>query len=139
MVIKASRALVFGASGITGWAIIQEALHYPSSNTFDRVIGLTKRPLTKSDASFPDDERLVLHSGIDLTSELNSLVEELKKVDGIDEVTHVYFAGTKNEINLMLMHLLTIYAKRMCSQKDRQTQVALQSLKRPMWIFSTML
>jgi hypothetical protein len=97
MVIKASRALVFGASGITGWAIIQEALHYPSSNTFDRVIGLTKRPLTKSDASLPDDERLLLHSGIDLTSELNSLVEGLKKINGIDEVTHVYFAGTKKK------------------------------------------
>ncbi|KAH8805146.1 hypothetical protein F5884DRAFT_441544 [Xylogone sp. PMI_703] len=90
---KFSRALVFGASGITGWAILQEALRYPQPNTFDRVIGLTRRPLTKSEASLPDDERLVLHSGIDLTSEPNSLVERLKKIDGIDKVTHVYFAA----------------------------------------------
>lgn len=51
------RALVFGASGIAGWAIIQEALKYPSLTKFDKVIGLSNRPLTKSEALFPDDER----------------------------------------------------------------------------------
>jgi hypothetical protein len=119
MATKASHALVFGASGITGWAILKEALNYPSSDTFDRVIGLTKRPLTKAEASLPDDQRLVLYSGIDLADKPESIVEGLKKVEGIDDVTHVFFAGSNQTIYVKLLLLLTAL-KHMCSQKGRQ-------------------
>jgi hypothetical protein len=87
------RALVFGASGITGWAIVQEALTYPSPTTFDKVIGLTNRPLTKSEALLPDDERLELYSGVDLSSGASTVENALKRIHGIQGVTHVYFAG----------------------------------------------
>jgi nucleoside-diphosphate-sugar epimerase len=54
------RALVFGASGITGWAIVKEALQYPTPTAFNKVIGLTNRPLTKPQALLPEDDRLEL-------------------------------------------------------------------------------
>jgi hypothetical protein len=87
------RALVFGASSITGWAVVQEALQYPSPATFDKVIGLTNRPLTKSDALLPEDERLELHSGVDLRSGVSQVEASLRQIDGIEGVTHVYFSG----------------------------------------------
>jgi hypothetical protein len=89
----ARRALIFGASGITGWAVAKEALIYPTSTTFDQVIGLTNRPLTKTEALLPGDERLRLYSGIDLTAGSAQVEEKLKKIDGIEGVTHVYFSG----------------------------------------------
>lgn len=85
------RALVFGASGITGWAVVREALQYPTSTTFDRIIGLTNRPLTKSDAILPEDERLELHSNVDLSTGVSAVEARLKRIDGIERVTHVYF------------------------------------------------
>jgi hypothetical protein len=92
------RALVFGASGITGWAVVQEALKYPNPITFDKVIGLTNRPLTKSEALLPDDERLDLHSGIDLRGGASSIEAGLRRIDGIQGVTHVYFAGNSSKM-----------------------------------------
>lgn len=87
------RALVFGASGITGWAIAKEALSYPSSGTFDRIIALTNRPLKKEEALIPADDRLRLYNGIDLTGGVEKVVSSLASVDGIEGVTHVYFSG----------------------------------------------
>jgi hypothetical protein len=87
------RALVFGASGITGWSLIQEALTYPTPTTFDRVIGLTNRPLTKGEALLPDDERLSLYSGINLSTGVDAVEAALKRISGIEGVTHVYFGG----------------------------------------------
>jgi len=85
------RALVFGASGITGWAVLQEALQYPEPNTFESIIGLTNRPLSKSEAFLPDDRRLALYAGIDLSVGVKAVVERLEQVEGIEEVTHVFF------------------------------------------------
>jgi hypothetical protein len=87
-------ALVFGASGITGWAIVNTALDYPSKDTFSRVIALTNRPLSIEESSWPRDPRLVLQSGVDLSGDVGSILEALKSVAGIESVTHVYFSGT---------------------------------------------
>jgi hypothetical protein len=86
------RALVFGASGITGWAVTKAALEYPTATTFDRVIALVNRPLSMKESRLPEDHRLQLHSGIDLSSK-ETLVASLQSIEGIHEVTHVYFAG----------------------------------------------
>ncbi|KAH6661843.1 hypothetical protein B0J14DRAFT_663125 [Halenospora varia] len=69
------RALVFGASGITGWAIAKEALKYPTPTTFDQVIGFTNRP------------------GIDLSAGISQVQAGLEKIHGIEGVTHVYFSA----------------------------------------------
>lgn len=84
-------ALVFGASGISGWAVVKEALSYPTTTTFDHVTALTNRPLTIADAHWPDDARLQLASGIDLTDSVEKVANALKeKVGNIGTVTHVF-------------------------------------------------
>jgi len=89
-------ALVFGASGISGNTLCNELLVYPSKTTFAKVTGLTNRPLSIKDAQLPEDLRLRLVSGIDLTRDVETVKRELeKKVDDIHEVTHVFFMGIK--------------------------------------------
>ncbi len=86
-------ALVFGASGITGWAILREALRYPGNTTFSRVIGLFTRPTDREQLFLPADDRLVLASGLDLSKGVDDVANTLKGVEGIQDVTDVYFAG----------------------------------------------
>ena len=75
---RGPQALVFGASGITGWAITNSALSYPTRTTFSYVIGLTSRPLTQETARFASDPRLELNAGLDL-SEPKSTAPSLSK------------------------------------------------------------
>jgi hypothetical protein len=87
------RALIFGASGITGWGIARAALSYPTPETFDQVIGLTNRPMSKDEAFLPEDSRLKLYSGVDLSKSVGEIAEALKNIHGVDKTTHVYFSG----------------------------------------------
>jgi hypothetical protein len=89
---KGHHALILGASGITGWAIMKATLSYPSNDTFERVTGLTNRLLSIEDALLPNDSRLQLYAGLDLSKETSEILEYLMKIDGIGETTHVYFA-----------------------------------------------
>lgn len=57
------------------------------------MIGLTNRPLTKLEALLPEDERLQLYSGIDLSAGASQVEASLKKIHGIEGVTHVYFSA----------------------------------------------
>lgn len=92
-----AQALIFGASGISGWAILQECLIYPTKTTFSRVIGLTNRPLDAKDALMPsDDKRWELHSCFDLTKGVDTVAEKLKGIKDIEGITHVYFASYVN-------------------------------------------
>ena len=91
-------ALIFGASGITGWALLRECLIYPSPTTFSRIIGLTNRPLKREDMLLPTDQathsdRWQLYAGMDLSRGVDVATEKLGSVEGIGEVTHVFFAG----------------------------------------------
>lgn len=90
---KNLQALIFGASGITGWAITNAALSYPSRTTFERIVGLTSRPLSLKDSGFPEDSRLQLYAGLDLSQDSESIVRYLRSVGNIEDITHVYFAG----------------------------------------------
>ena len=91
-----NHALVYGASGISGWAIVNAILNdYPSKDTFSKVSALVNRPLTREMALWPDDPRLQIISGIDLLKgsqeELENTIKE--KVPDVDTVTQVYFYG----------------------------------------------
>lgn len=88
-------ALVFGASGVSGWAVVKQLLSYPTPTTFSRVIGLTNRPLEIKDSYWPqDDERLECYNGVNLRDNLDSVKDQLRaKVPRIEEVTHVYYCG----------------------------------------------
>lgn len=88
-------ALVFGASGISGWAVMQNLLSYPSPDTFRRIVGLTNRPMSKADGNFAeDDKRIELYSGFDLRQELGGVKTQLTNtVPRLQELTHVYYCG----------------------------------------------
>jgi hypothetical protein len=89
-------ALIFGASGVSGWAFVNEILNdYPRKGIWDRVYALTNRPLSQKTAMWPDDPRLHLVSGIDLLEgSQEDLEDKLKsKIKGVKQVTHVYYLG----------------------------------------------
>ncbi|OJJ08151.1 hypothetical protein ASPVEDRAFT_34326 [Aspergillus versicolor CBS 583.65] len=90
-------ALVFGASGISGWAVTKNLLSYPSATTFSRVIALTHRPRTVADSGLPLDPRLELYSGVDLRANLEDVKQQLtSKIPNLDQVTHVYYLAYTN-------------------------------------------
>lgn len=63
----AKSALVFGASGVSGWAFVDEMLHdYPEPGIWSTVHALTNRPLQHDDSRWPADPRLHIVSGVDL-------------------------------------------------------------------------
>lgn len=100
MAPEENHALVYGASGITGWAIVNAILNgYPSQGTFTKVSALVNRPLTREMALWPDDPRLQIVSGIDLLKgsqeELEKTIKE--KVPDVDTVTQVYFYSYKQD------------------------------------------
>jgi hypothetical protein len=91
-------ALIFGASGVTGWAFVNEILNdYPKKGVWTKVHALTNRPLLLEDSKWPKDSRLNIVSGIDLLKgsqkELENMMKE--KIAGIEEVTHVYYLAYK--------------------------------------------
>ena len=64
-----NHALVFGASGIQGWAVVNEILKgYPSEDAFDRVTALANRPMIEK-MLWPESEKLQAISGIDLLTD----------------------------------------------------------------------
>lgn len=90
-------AIVFGASGVSGWAFVNEVLSdYPKKAVWDGVLALTNRPLTVEEAMWPRDDRLSITSGINL---LNDSQEDIQKalgnIAGIGKVTHLIYLGKK--------------------------------------------
>jgi hypothetical protein len=88
-------ALVFGASGVSGWAFVNELLHdYPQPRIWKKIHALTNRPLSQTSSLWPVDPRLNLISGIDLLNGSQADLDvALRKIDGMEEVTHVYYLG----------------------------------------------
>ncbi|KAF1990415.1 hypothetical protein K402DRAFT_348521 [Aulographum hederae CBS 113979] len=90
-----NHALIYGASGITGWAITNQLLEgYPSPDSFSKVTALTNRPLSAEQALWPKSDKLQIVSGLDLLTEKGQegLEEEMKsKVKDMETVSHVYF------------------------------------------------
>ncbi|KAH7406659.1 hypothetical protein DE146DRAFT_778040 [Phaeosphaeria sp. MPI-PUGE-AT-0046c] len=96
-------ALVFGASGVTGWSFVNEVLNdYPKPNIWKRAHALTNRPLSQEHSRWPKDPRLNIVSGIDLLVGSQEDVErELKtKIPDINEVTHMYYLAFKADTNV---------------------------------------
>jgi hypothetical protein len=95
-----SHALIFGASGISGWALLNEITSYPTPTTFAKITGLSNRPLTLEQAHLPQDPRLNLVNGIDLTKCVDEVVQMLKeKVEDAQTISHVFFTGTLTPYN----------------------------------------
>ncbi|KAF2808145.1 uncharacterized protein BDZ99DRAFT_445317 [Mytilinidion resinicola] len=101
-----AHALVFGASGLIGWALVDELLKgYPENSTFSKVAALVNRPLNIENSYWPTPDRsrpeLQLISGINLASgTIEEFTEVMKeKVVGIEAVTHVYYFAYKQDDN----------------------------------------
>ncbi|PYH94354.1 hypothetical protein BO71DRAFT_379718 [Aspergillus ellipticus CBS 707.79] len=91
-------AIVYGASGLIGWALINQLLSpYPDSGTFSKVTAVTNRPLDLSETQWPESHSrrpdLQLLSGVDLRGcDGLTLVENLRRVaNDIEGVTHIYY------------------------------------------------
>ncbi|KAK4124687.1 hypothetical protein N657DRAFT_633714 [Parathielavia appendiculata] len=93
-----NHAIVFGASGLIGWALVDQLLSpYPHAGSFSKVTAATNRPLNLSESHWPpaDSHRpdLQLVSGVDLRhGDAAALAECLKReVKDIESVTHIYY------------------------------------------------
>lgn len=87
-------ALVFGASGISGWAVAKNLLSYPTETTFSRVVGLTHKPRPVAESGLPQDSRLELYSGVDLRGTLDEVKTQMQNIiPKLEEVTHMYYCG----------------------------------------------
>ncbi|KZL65982.1 SirQ protein [Colletotrichum tofieldiae] len=92
-------AVVFGATGVSGWAFVNELLHdYPAPATWGTVHALCNRPIDREKLLWPNDDRLNIVSGINLlNSSHEDLVTEFKnKVPGVEKITHAYFLAYKS-------------------------------------------
>jgi nucleoside-diphosphate-sugar epimerase len=98
---KGKHTLIFGASGISGWSLMKQCLSYPSPSTFHRVTGLCNRHIEKETLLLPNDSRLNIVSGIDLTGSVEIVMEQLKtKVEDIMLVDIVFFCGKPAQLPL---------------------------------------
>ena len=92
-----NHALVFGATGIQGWAIVNQILKgYPSHDAFDKITALTNRPIT-DEILWPESKKLQIVSGINLLTDkgqegLEKAMRE--KIPDVESVTHMFFFGT---------------------------------------------
>jgi nucleoside-diphosphate-sugar epimerase len=95
-----NHAIVFGASGLIGWALVDQLLSpYPHSGSFSKVTAVTNRALSRSKTYWPESEShrpdLQLVSGIDLRhGDGATLAHSLKQaVKDVESVTHIYYVG----------------------------------------------
>lgn len=110
-----NHALVFGASGVSGWAIVNAIVNgYPTRESFRRVTALTNRALPPDVARWPASEKLDVVSGFDLlqTDDQSELEAEMKaRIPGVENVSIIYlFAyvmdpdpGKEIQINIKLL------------------------------------
>ncbi|KAJ5786358.1 uncharacterized protein N7503_011570 [Penicillium pulvis] len=95
---ESNHAIVFGASGLIGWALVNQLLSpYPSAGTFYKVTAITNRPIILSESHWPEPGSnrpdLQLVSGIDLRhGDGPTLAETLKRaVRDVESITHIYY------------------------------------------------
>ena len=103
--VDSAHALVFGASGLAGWGVVDQLLSsFPAQGTFSRVTALVNRPFSVAESYWPSaspsrpELQLVPH--VDL---LKGSVEELtaflqREVGDIRNVTHAFYFGSCSAI-----------------------------------------
>ncbi|KAI1948664.1 hypothetical protein LOZ12_006212 [Ophidiomyces ophidiicola] len=87
-------ALVLGASGMSGWAFINQLLHnYPRPGIWRRITGVNRKPMNEEEKSYwPTDGRLALASGFDLHGDDEDILrQKFEKIRDMKTVTHVYY------------------------------------------------
>lgn len=89
-------ALVFGASGVSGWAVVDQLLKgYPADERWDKVTALTNRPLSLEVSIWPKKSGLQIVSSVNLlggsTEDLMAVMKE--RISDVDNVTHIFYYG----------------------------------------------
>jgi hypothetical protein len=98
-VVSNAHALVFGASGLAGWGVVDQLLnHYPAEGTFSKVTASAKRPLNISESYWPSptSPELELVSRVNLaegtveefTVLLKGLVQDIANVTHCSTLVH---------------------------------------------------
>ncbi|CAH0028169.1 unnamed protein product [Clonostachys rhizophaga] len=109
-----AHALIFGASGISGWSLLNQTRVYPSETAFKRITGITNRPLALNQALIAEDERIKLVSGIDLRTGVEEVVAKLQdQILDVATVTHVFFTAyieekTPEKMKITNTHILEV-------------------------------
>lgn len=92
-----NHALVFGATGIQGWAVVNQILNgYPSEDAFEKVTALTNRPITEK-MLWLESKKLNIVSGINLLTDKGQegLEKEMQeRIPNMESITHMFFFGT---------------------------------------------
>ena len=98
--VNGAHALVFGASGLAGWGVVDQLLsNYPAQGTFSQVTALVNRPFSVADSYWPNPSpsqpKLQLVPHVDL---LKGSVEDFtaflkRAVADVGTVTHTYYFG----------------------------------------------
>ncbi|KAI4171867.1 MAG: hypothetical protein LQ343_003944 [Gyalolechia ehrenbergii] len=99
-------ALVFGASGLVGWGVVDQLLsNYHAQGTFRKVTALVNRPFDIQDSLWPKQPsatpKVQLVSGVNLTqANVENLTKLLKaSIEDIEKVTQVFYFVYKSEDN----------------------------------------
>lgn len=97
-------AIVFGASGLAGWGVVEQLLaNYPSPGTFAKVTALVNRPFSVADSYWPTpvEPKLELISGANLAagSAADFTLWMRENVPEVGSVTHAFFFVYKHEMN----------------------------------------
>ncbi|KAJ7499912.1 hypothetical protein FB451DRAFT_1074226 [Mycena latifolia] len=97
-----AHALVFGASGLAGWGVVEQLLeNYPSKGTFSKVTAVVNRPMSVADSFWPTPESptLELVTNVNLTEGTVETFTALLKeqVKDIVAITHVYYFVYKQD------------------------------------------
>lgn len=89
-----AHALILGASGISGWSLLNQTRTYPSSTYFSRITGLANRPFTLEQAQLPADQSYQIVSGVNLLKSVDEIAAKLKsQVKDVATISHVFFCG----------------------------------------------
>ncbi|KAF9072204.1 hypothetical protein BDP27DRAFT_1290701 [Rhodocollybia butyracea] len=100
-----NHAIVFGASGLAGWGVVDQLLQgYPSYGTFNRISALVNRPFELAHAGWTTNNprgpkiQLVPHVNLMERSVEQFATDLNKRVEGLETVTHAfYFAYNQND------------------------------------------
>lgn len=96
-----NHAIIFGASGLVGWSVLDQLLsNYPKPGSFSKVTAVINRPIAEPDWGLPaassDRPGLQTVSGIDL---LNGTADELgrllkERIPDVESITHIFYFGS---------------------------------------------
>lgn len=92
-------ALVFGITGVSGWALLREIALKSGADKFTRVIGVCNEP-TQGLKLFVDAVNCEIVSGVDLLGGLDTVTAKLKDISGIYDVTHCFYVGKEENTSL---------------------------------------